>query len=174
VEESGTGRRDFAVLGSVTTRAPSTPGEGAAYPQHTSVQIDIGPAQRESLPTPQPSVDQEREQGRVSACLGSPQNPPDVLWLEVSSLLRATLGRVTAVATLRASASSRMAVSRIALSALNAERMVESDNPALEFDLLRFDVGWLEPVEGLSAELRRDDVLPGQRGIQALPLLAGR
>jgi hypothetical protein len=64
-------RRDFAVLGSVTTRAPSTPGEGAAYPQHTSVQIDIGPAQRESLPTPQPSVDQEREQGRVSACLGS-------------------------------------------------------------------------------------------------------
>jgi hypothetical protein len=67
-----------------------------------------------------------------------------------------------------------MAVSRIALSALNAERMVESDNPALEFDLPRFDVGWLEPVEGLSAELRRDDVLPGQRGIQALPLLAGR
>jgi hypothetical protein len=30
---------------------------------------------------------------------------------------------------LRASASSRMAASRIALSALNAERMVESDNP---------------------------------------------
>jgi hypothetical protein len=56
----------------------------------------------------------------LRASLGCTQLEPPAL----HSARGATLGRVTAVATFRASASSRTAVSRIALSALNADRMV--------------------------------------------------